>query len=296
MQYRLIPFIALILFSACGTSDIANEDVMEQAPLPEVSGSRAATFTLMTLSKPGGSSHPAARPAAALGLYTTMFLTQQSIVDTASAWKGIEAQQQILKGQQSPQESETFAVLKELASILQINIADMLNRSTDREEALGQYTRSLRNILQLSDRKVQELTTLQEGLEEELKENKKIVRDLKKEIDNALDEERYEEASIKQEELAKASSALAEVEIKEEQASTIIDPFERLIEIGADRLTAIEKNDRVLIAGLKVINVPGIEDLGILEQESLFNRFTGRKDTTNTTGDRFGTVPSVMGN
>ena len=268
---------------------------MEQAPLPEVSGARAATITLLQISSTGLELHRAARPAAALGLFTTFFLTQQAIVDTASAWHGIEAQQHILHGQQAPQESETFAILKELASVLQVDIADMLNRSSDRENALEQYSRSLRNILTLSERKVQELIALQESLEVEVKEKKKVVRDLEKEIDSALDEERYEEASGKQEELAKASAELAEVEIKEDQAATIMDPFERLMEIGAKRLTAIEKNDRVLIAGLKVIDVPGIEDLGILERESLFRRFTGgSRDRSNTREDTFGTVPSVM--
>jgi len=48
----------------------------------------------------------------------------------------------------------------------------------------------------------------------------------------------------------------------------VLKPYKKMLEIGQDRLNAINKNKRILIAGLKVVEVPGIEQLDILKQES----------------------------
>jgi len=95
-----------------------------------------------------------------------------------SAELGIKSQEKILVGQVKLESSETFSLLKEFGVILQVDVVDVLNRSTDREKTLDKYIRSLANIMTLADRKIKELATLEDKYKDESREKKRTVRDI----------------------------------------------------------------------------------------------------------------------
>ena len=43
--------------------------------------------------------------------------------------------------------------------------------------------------------------------------------------------------------------------------------FEKVITLGQERIESIEENREILLSGLRVVDVPGIEDIGILERK-----------------------------
>ena len=263
-----IALCCLSLAACTGGTPAANTGTGAQTPL-DTSGAKAGALSTLLLNVPA-TSVGGERPSHVLGIYTSMYLAYGAFLPVRTAMLGITAQQQIWLGQTQPETSETFALLREFGSIMQVDIVDSLNRSTNREETLDTYTRSLANIMELAERKMRELTTLQEELGSQRKEQKKLVNDLERAIQDAIKKEDYTFASSKQEELVALKADLTKIETKEEQADDILKPYEKLMEIAQKRQNAIEKNKRILIAGLKVIDVPGIEHLDILEEEKIF--------------------------
>lgn len=204
------------------------------------------------------------RPSAALGFYIAAYLSQGIFLPVRSAFMGIEAQKKLFLGQGDASADETFALLQELGNILQVDVADILNRSPDRRETLDQYLQAIHNVYVLAERKKGELDTAAEALREEEREKRSAAQDIEREINRALDNEDYTGAGSRQRDLSEAQGKLAEVQTKREQTEDIADRFKKLLEIAGRRILAIEANRLILIAGLQVVQIPGIEDLDIL--------------------------------
>jgi hypothetical protein len=196
-----------------------------------------------------------------------MFLSVESAI------AGITAGRKLASGQGGATD-ETFILLQELGNILQVDVEDTLNRSTERRKALDEYLQSIHNIFVLSERKISGLTTATETLEEEEREQRKATQLIQREIDKAMENEDYTAVGSRQRDLADAESDLAAITSRREQSSDVADIFAKLLDIAKERIIAIESNRVILIAGLKVIKLPGIEDLNILLEKG---RFRGNK-------------------
>ena len=258
-----VLFLCLLTLTQCGGKE-------PEKPL-QVSGARSALFSTQRVT----STLPGQRPSAPLGVFSSLYLAQGMFLPVQSALQGIEAQSKLLAGQRVTATDETFALLQDFGSILQVDIIDLLNRSDDRLQALDRYLQDLRNVGVLVERKSNELEVLLETLQDQRKEQRSTVRDLEREIKNALNEQDYGTAGALQQQLTEAQGVLAETESREDQTEDILSRYEDLLAIAQDRLDAIEKNREILIAGLKVIEVPGIEDLRILEPGSKRSRRGG---------------------
>ena len=272
----------LLLLTACGEQ---TPQVEEKIVLPETSGAKAGAYGIHLFNGPQGT-RLQERPSAALGLYTTMYLAQGAFIPVKSATLGIAAQQKILAGQTEVESDETFSLLKEFGSILQVDVIDTLNRSKKREEALDTYLRSLGNIMQLAERKINELKELQESTGDLRKAKRDDARQIERTIRQLLDDQEYEEAGRQQELLTTANGEVAELETKEQQVRDILRSYNTLMDIANDRMKAITVNRRVILAGLKVVEVPGIEEFDILETEAFIERSFGGG---NSAADPLGT-------
>ena len=282
--------LAILLITGCTQK---SNDTTTHDQLLDTTGAISGIVATVKLTIQHKEHYEIIRPSASLGLYATLHLAQGAFLQVQTAKAGIEAQQKLLIGQMEPESSETFSLLKEFGIILQVDIADMLNRSTDRQEALERYERSLANITELAQRKERELAALEETLRTQQKEQRNTVRALQKAINDALKAKEYEVASAKQEENTSANAKLAETETRLEQTNDIQKIYRELLEIAEKRQRALAENRKILIAGLKVMNVPGVEELGILEKEGFLSRFTtgGSNTTSQPTNTRFGTIP-----
>jgi len=183
---------------------------------------------------------------------------------TRSALEGINVLLEIFESDASITEDETFALLQEYGAILQVDIVDTLNRSLDRATTLDQYLHGLTQMNELVAQKIAQLKTTLEDIGGVRSEQRKQVRAIEREINLALKAKDYSLAGPKQEELTEWKGKLAETESRESQTKQVLKMIEKLSKIGVERANAITKNREILIAGLQVIEVPGIEDLGIL--------------------------------
>lgn len=229
-----------------------------------VSGAKAGAYVSTDLSRARGGAADA-RPSAALGVFSSLYLSQGDFTAASAAWLGIEAQRQIIIGFTDVEASETFSLLKEFAALLQTDVADMLNRSNDRTEALDTYVSSLQNIMTLAERKQTELKTLEEEQQATEKERRQEFRELQRLVRSALREDDYETAGANQEAMLQAEKAYAEAESRHDQTERIMKTYKKLIKVAKERLLVITENRRIILAGLKVVDVPGIEEFELIE-------------------------------
>ena len=248
--------IPSLLLASCGGSEEVPAEVY-------ASGAKSAIATLEQLIK---RSITLNRPSANLGVFVTLYTSQGIILPTQGALLGMDAMARFLEAQSRSNTDENFALLREVGAVLQVNIVDTLNRSTKRAEALDIYIQSLRNVIVLAERKMQELEVLYENQRTETRDKRGEIRDLEKKLRTALKNQDYGEASEIEEQLTGITTDHAEIEIKTDQTKDMIDRFEALIEVAKERQQAVENNREILIAGLRVIDVPGIKDLNILEK------------------------------
>lgn len=228
---------------------------------PSVYGARAGLLWTMNIIQ-SGADVDRIRPGSLLGAFVTQYLMQTTGVRSARA--GIAAQVILFYGERL-ERSESFILLEELAAILDVDINDMLNRSIERSEAFDTYIESLTTLLQGSNSHVRGLEQQLEVIVDDRREKRKSVSDIKSTLNRALREQDYATASEQQEMLIDAESELAEVTAREEEIDGIMDLFDDLIDVGEERVVAMQENREIILAGLTVVKMPGIEDLELIE-------------------------------
>lgn len=205
------------------------------------------------------------RPGALLGIYVSDYLVHTSFYKSAIA--GIEAQMQLLFDEDF-ENDESFELLTELGTMLQVDIRDMLNRSMSRSRAFDTYVQSLTELGEVADNHAEALRQDLDAIADERRAARKEASSLQSELNRALRSQDFSSASGLQQRLLEAKTILADVEAREDEKRGVIRLFEDLLDVAEERLHAMNTNREALIAGIKVIEVPGVKDLGILEQGS----------------------------
>ena len=205
------------------------------------------------------------RASAPMGVFTSSYLAQRGFVSVRSALIGVAAQRAIIADQLLPTSKENFAILEELGNIIEIDFIELLNRSSDRAQELDDYLEDLSGTVRVAQQKLVELEVAESQYKKDRKDQRKQVRSLDKEIKDTLRNEDYGKAADIQEELTEAQSKLARTETLLDQTEDMVDRFQDMIDIALERGRAIAANREIIIAGLRVVNVPGTEELNILE-------------------------------
>lgn len=208
-------------------------------------------------------------PSALLGVYMSNFIMHTSVFK--SALEGISAQMEYLFDDDRIQD-EAFALLEEFGSMLQVDVMDMLNRSTERPNAFDDYVRELTQLRSVSEIRLEALEQEADTISDERREARKEAGDIQRALNVSIREENFSTAGSLQERLIEAETTLAEVEAREDKQRSIIRLFKDLIEVAGERLAALNTNRDAFIAGIKVIDVPGVDDLGLIENGTYRDR------------------------
>lgn len=220
------------------------------------------------------------RPPVAMGLYASSFLALRSLPSLGAALRGIAAQHAIFPPS-SIDDDRVFALLTELGGALEVDVPEYLNRNPDRASALEAYVTTLTGLVQAADTQRQALEDDITRRKEERKALQTRVRDMERTINTASKDGNYAIVGGMQEELATASADLARADAELDQQNDTLRIYEELLDIGAERLAAINQNREILIAGLAVVEVPGIDDLRLIING---RRSTRRGTTSNRNG------------
>lgn len=260
-------FAALVLctlsLGGCGTKEVQKL---------HVSGAKSALSIMHILANQSLQTN---RPSGLLGIFSGIYTAQGVFLPVQSAAIGMQAIGTIIMGQTQSTTDENFALLQEIGDVLQVNVLDMLNRSTNRAQSLQEYTQSLKNVGIAAEQKISELSVLNEEQKDQVRDERKAVREIDSAIRDALRAKDYANAAQLEENLAKTNASYAEISTKQDQTNDMIQRFDAVLDIAVERLQAIEMNREILIAGLRVIEVPGIIDFNILEKGKSWRKKKG---------------------
>lgn len=255
----LIGLSCITVFLVACNSQPATSPTSSGAHL-DVSGARVALFQLDALS----SGDLRRRPGALLGLYVADYLGEAPPIPFTSAIEGLDALQKL-----SPTDGgqdETFALLQAFGAVLKLDIQDELNRSQDRPNTLNLYMESLTDITERSRLQTDILIERQKDLEKKANEERRNASALRTRINAANKAGDYAQAGEEQKTFSESQGRVAALESGAQQTRELVRTFQSLLIIADKRKQAIEENREIIIAGLKVVDVPGIEDIGILLQ------------------------------
>lgn len=214
-------------------------------------------------------------PGALLGLYIAGFMVNESGTFVQGALYGINTGlDSLIDSEESP--GESFELLQQLGVVLQVDIPDMLNRSTDRQQTLDSYLDSLLEVYERSQTHITALKQQQANLINTRREKRSRVIAIQHDLNLALQKKDYTTASVKQSDIVGAKAEQAGIEAEVNQMQSTITLYTNLIKIADRRLVAIRANREALIAGVTVVDVPGIQDLGVLTKQN------GTRSVNNT--------------
>jgi hypothetical protein len=203
------------------------------------------------------------RPSAALGLFATIYIAESGFLPVFSAGKGVQAQM-LLHSTQDVTQNDTFALLQEFGSVLSVDVPDILNRSSDRAGTLNDYLQGLSNITARSKTRETELESELKVMDGNRRTAQSEVAAIQKVVNQATKDKDYATAAAQQEKLAEAQNKFSKIDTQRKLTQNVATTFKQLIALSDKRLLAIQQNRAIIIAGLSVVQLPGIEDLDLI--------------------------------
>jgi hypothetical protein len=239
-----------------------------------VSGGRSAILSLRILMDISGG-HEQVRNAAPLGIYVAEYLSRSPLENAAQGGvQGVAIQSAFMEKQQSVSDPD-FDLIQAFADALQVDVPDLLNRSTDRQQSLETYTQALINVATRANERFKELSTLLTTLTNETKQLNKEKTDAERTLKKALDSKDFSAAGDQQKLVLEKQQAYAESELKRKQTEGVVNTLDKFLTLFGQKILAIQQNREVLIAGNKVVSVPGIDELQLLQKSSSFRKASG---------------------
>jgi hypothetical protein len=207
-------------------------------------------------------------PIAPLSLFIDLYLSTGMLTPATSARNGVDALMRLSHAGSGATVNEAYALLEQLASVLLVNIPDLLNRSADRAATLNQYSDALNRTNEASQKEALAIKASLDDLKAKERTLRTTVTDLQRTVDLAVKAKDFTTAGENQKSLSDAQTALTGNLAEQKTISALQKSYNDLLGIAAKRIQAIAQNREILIAGLKVVSVPGVEDLGILQGSS----------------------------
>ncbi len=205
------------------------------------------------------------RPTAPLGLFASMFLSQGGYFPISSAVQGVHAQLTFQRPINPDQMDDAFQLLQEYGGVLGVDVPDLLNRSSDRSGALNEYIDGLTNITKRAKQKTADINDAVAARNDILRTQSRESSDIQSRIRKAFSADDYATAGALQQDATIAEGKVNKTQSDINRLRDIQRIFEQLNDLSDRRLQAITQNREILIAGLQVVDVPGIEDLRLIK-------------------------------
>jgi len=161
------------------------------------------------------------RPSATLGIYVNHFLGRGIAPYTTGVLRDLEAQTLLLAEFDPLGSDSTFALLQEFGNVLQVDVADLLNRSNDRPATLTAYTDGLSNITERSKLMREELQSRIDTLRTQERDARGVATQVQKRITDAYRKEDYATAGSLQEELSASQLQVTRINAEAREARDV---------------------------------------------------------------------------
>lgn len=249
--YACTALALTIVLAACGKS----------ADVPSVQ-TIAPRATALTVQLATGY-RPTIRSSALLGVYLSQHMISEVVFGSALA--GIAAQMSLIP-QTSEAQEESFALLETLGSILQVDIADMLNRSSDRPTAFDTYITNLQNLTKRAQSNLESITQKLSDIGKERRAASATAAKTQSLLNTAIRNGDFTTAGDLQKTLIGQKATVSKLETDANEQTSLKNLFTKMIDVATKRITVMAANRPAFLAGVTVTDLPGAEDLGILKQ------------------------------
>lgn len=253
--------LCLLLLSGCRAAKTQEE--------PKPRAARDATVYSAIVARALAATAPAPRPSAPLGVHVGMYLSAVEI-STRGALDSIAVIAPLARS--AAIVTAPFATIETLGALTQTNIVERMNGAPDRGGALNSHVALLRQALQDAQRDKGGIEEELRQLREKERDQRNAVRTLQKEIDAAEKAGDFAGVGARQRALSIARGEHGQTEASLEELDAAAKILSDLARLAEERLQAIEKNREALMSGIRVVEIPGIEALGILEKRAKSRR------------------------
>jgi hypothetical protein len=158
-------------------------------------------------------------------------------------------------------------LLEIFIELLSADVQGLLNQSANREDALDNYIKSIESHTQKGHIRLLSLQNREDDLHDDTKRLERGTRDVRNQLDDAISEGRSSIVSALTNELVGRQTKLAEAQAELAVTSRLVEAFGEILEPLGERIDAIKRNRDPLIKGVRVIDMPGVDDLKIIETE-----------------------------
>ncbi len=256
---RTSAVTALFLFSltGCGKSTPTNT-------IDTTSAVAGATYSMQMLRQTSALN----RPTAPIGVFASIFLSQGGYFPVQSAVLGSESALQLVQPLNPQNLNDAFLLLQQFGSVLSVDVADMLNQSTDRTTTLNEYLTGLTNITVRTKNKAAEIQATIDTLNNTLGTEQQAQNDIESNLHDAFNKGDYATAGALQRDATEADAKVSKTQSDINRLRDVAHIYQQLNDLSDRRLLAITQNREILISGLRVVDVPGVKELGLIKQQN----------------------------
>lgn len=259
-MYRLLILPVALLLTACFGSE-GNVDALTQ-----IQSARSGVRISSMLAGKVEAAKEKNIPASTAGVKASAMLSRMKT--TTDIISGADGERNELQ--------EDTALLEKLLNYLSRDIQVLLNNAINREGRLELYIESVESDMQKGHIRLSALQNQKDDLEDDERRLNRSVREMRDELDDTIRKGQGSKAIALTEELIRQQTEFAKVQTDLIVASHLVEAFGDILEPLEERLRAIKLNKKPLIKGIHVIDIKGIDDLGIIRDENGIPRIKGK--------------------
>ncbi len=233
-------------------------------------GARNAIFALEDLRKNSPDTKKN-RGASLMGVFVAEYLSQSPFFTAVQGAIDAVTVHALIFENKSNVSDPDFALLEAFSDALQVDVQDLLNRSDNREQALDGYSEALMNVAQRANERRKELQSLSADLSTQSKINKKELTAAQKALKTAIDSKEFDGAGEVQDLVLEKKKMQAELDTKIANTNQVIKVLDANLTFFGEKLLAMQRNREALIAGITIIDIPGVEELKLIQRDKRRN-------------------------
>ncbi len=171
---------------------------------------------------------------------------------------------------------EDTELLERFVALLRIDVREMLNQKPNRQTALEEYLSSLTSHAERAESRSRSLQNREEELQDDERRLERNIRELQNDLEAAIESGEGRSTSALMSDVLDEQTRLATISTELKVVELLVNAFDDVLKPLQERLNAVRANRDALIKGVQVVDIPGVEELGIIKVEDRIRSLRSR--------------------